>query len=210
MLQKSWNSVCRIGVCASSTAPQFLLDQYQVGWAARMHSSKPEIQRDSKRFCQDSVSACLSLFTSLQSLQDLQMRQVTVCNGGFMLGRVSSRAADNLSSTSGSVLQALEKSWGSLGEGSAQHLMFGAESAQMFGLTTCNSTQAKSVEVSQFIAFYNCFLTFYNTNNAQTSCAGCMRDVWKAPAVFRTLASRSSTASGKESDTAKQKIRPTI
>jgi hypothetical protein len=37
-----------------------------------------------------------------------------------------------------------------------------------------------------------------------------MRDVWKAPAVFRTLASRSSTASGKESDTAKQKIRPTI
>ena len=114
MLQKSWNSVCRIEVCASSTSPQFLLDQYQVEWAAQMHSSKPEIQRDSKRFCQDSVSACLSLSTSLQSLQDLQMRQVTVCNGGFMLGRVSSRAADNLSSTSaGSV--ALGKSRGRLG-----------------------------------------------------------------------------------------------
>ena len=55
--------------------------------------------------------------------------------------------------------------------------------------TTCNSNQsnqAKSVQVSWYLQH---FITCYNTNTAQTSCAGCMRDVWKAPAVFKILAS---------------------
>ena len=64
------------------------------------------------------------------------MRQVTVCNGGFMLGRVSSRAADNLSSTSA-------------GSAGSVALMFGAESAQMFGVQPL-ATATRATRRNQF------------------------------------------------------------